>query len=69
MKYKIFFFLFFLFLLFYLYISNLNQEMVKLYVGYGRYYETSVAGYVVVSFVLGVIITIIISFFYDIKRL
>ncbi|MCX5799248.1 MAG: tetratricopeptide repeat protein [Proteobacteria bacterium] len=68
MKYKIFFFLFFLFLLFYLYLSNLNQEMVKLYVGYGRYYETSVADYVVVSFVLGVIITIIISFFYDIKK-
>jgi tetratricopeptide (TPR) repeat protein len=41
---------------------------VKLYIGYGRYYETSVADFVVVSFVLGVIISIIMSFFYDLKK-
>ncbi|MCX5803353.1 MAG: tetratricopeptide repeat protein [Proteobacteria bacterium] len=68
MKYKIFFFLFFLFLLLYLYISHLNPDNVKLYIGYGRYYETSVADFVVVSFVLGVIISIIMSFFYDLKK-
>ncbi|HPH41657.1 MAG TPA: tetratricopeptide repeat protein [Syntrophorhabdaceae bacterium] len=69
MKFKIFFFLFLLFLIFYIYIDQLNPENVKLYVGYGKHYETSVATYVVVSFVLGVIFSIIISFFYDIKRL
>ncbi|MDD5009104.1 MAG: tetratricopeptide repeat protein [Syntrophorhabdaceae bacterium] len=68
MRYKIFFFLFLVFLLFYLYISNLNQENVKLYIGYGKYYEMSVADFVVVSFVLGVIFSIIVSFFYDIKN-
>jgi len=69
MKFKIFFFLFFLFLLFYLYIDHLNPENVKLYIGYGKFYETSVATYVVASFILGVIFSIVISFFYDIKRL
>lgn len=69
MKFKIFFFLFLLFLIFYIYIDHLNPENVKLYVGYGKFYETSVATYVIVSFVLGVIFSIIISFFYDIKRL
>jgi tetratricopeptide (TPR) repeat protein len=68
MRLKVFVLFFFLFLLFYLYISNLNQETVKLYVGYGKYYETSVADYVVISFVLGVILSIIVSFFYDIRK-
>ncbi len=68
MKYKIFFFLFFLFLLVHLYISYLNPDSVKLYVGNGKYYETSMANYVAASFVLGVIISIIASFFGDIRR-
>lgn len=68
MKYKIFVFFFFLFVLVYLYLDHLNPENVKLYIGYGKYYETSVANHVVVSFVLGIIISIIISFFYDLKR-
>lgn len=61
--------MFFLFLLFYLYIDHLNPENIKLFLGYGKFYETGVATYVVASFILGVIFSIIISFFYDIKRL
>ncbi|HOE16937.1 MAG TPA: tetratricopeptide repeat protein [Syntrophorhabdaceae bacterium] len=68
MRYKIFFFLFFVFLLFYLYISNLNSESVKLYYGGGNFFEMSVADFVVVAFVLGVIFSIIVSFFYDMKN-
>jgi tetratricopeptide (TPR) repeat protein len=68
MKYKVFVFLFFLFLLFYLYISNLNPDNAKFYVGNGKYYETSVADYVVVSFVFGVIFSIVLSLFFDLKK-
>jgi len=68
MRYKVFFFLFFIFLLFYLYISNLNSENVKLYYGGGRFFEMSAADFVVVAFVLGVIFSIIVSFFYDMKN-
>jgi tetratricopeptide (TPR) repeat protein len=67
MKYKIFFFLFFLFLLFYLYISYLNPENVKFYFGGKLPLEMSVADFVIVSFVLGVILSIIAGFFYDVK--
>ena len=67
MRYKILFFLFFLFFLMYLIISHLNPENVKLCVGYGKCYENGVADFVVISFILGVIISIIISFFHDIK--
>lgn len=67
MKYKVFFFLFFLFLLFYLYISHLNNDLVKFYFGGRQPLEMSVADFVFVSFVLGVIVTIIVSFFYDIR--
>jgi tetratricopeptide (TPR) repeat protein len=70
MKYKIFFFLFLLFVIFYLYINHLNPDNVKLYLGWGaKPLETNVATYVVASFVLGIILSIIISFFYDIGRL
>lgn len=68
MKYKIFFLLFCLFILLYLYISQLNPDNVKLYIGYGKYYETSVADFVVISFILGVIVSIIINFFYDVTQ-
>ena len=68
MKYKVFFFLFFLFVLFYLYIDHLNPDYVKLYTGAGRYFEAGVATYVVASFVVGIIVSIVISFFYDLGR-
>jgi tetratricopeptide (TPR) repeat protein len=70
MKYKIFFLLFLLFVLFYLYIDHLNPNNVQLYLGWGsKPFETSIATYVIASFVLGIIISIIISFFYDMGRL
>jgi tetratricopeptide (TPR) repeat protein len=68
MKYKIFFLLILLLFFFYLFIAQLNQESVKFYVWFGKYYETSVADFVAISFVLGMIIFIILSFFYDIKK-
>jgi tetratricopeptide (TPR) repeat protein len=67
-KYKVFFFLFFLFLLVHLYISYLNPESSRLYVGNGKYYETTIANYIAAAFVFGVIISIILSFFGDIRR-
>lgn len=69
MKFKIFFFLFLIFLLFYIGIDYLNPGNVKLYVGFGKFYEASMATYVVISFILGIIVSIIISFFSDLKRL
>ena len=66
MKYKIFFFL--IVVLFYLYMDNLNPEKVKLFMGLGKFFEASVATYVMVSFVLGIIVSIIISFFYDVGK-
>lgn len=69
MRYKISFLLFLLFVLFYLYINHLNPGNVKFYLGAGKFLETNVATYVVVSFILGILISIIISFFYDIGRL
>lgn len=68
MKYKLFIFLFFLFLLFYLYISSLNQETAKFCIGGGKCYETSVADYVVISFVFGVIFSIVLSLLFDAKK-
>lgn len=68
MKYKIFFLLFCVFVLLYLYISQLNPDNVRLYIGYGKFYETSVADFVVISFVLGIVVSIVINFFYDIKQ-
>jgi tetratricopeptide (TPR) repeat protein len=45
----------------------LNPENVRLYVGFGKFYEGSVAHFVAISFALGVLVSIIIGFFYDIK--
>jgi len=69
MKYKMFFLFFLLFFLLYVYIDHLNPDVVKLYFGYGKYYETSVPTYAVASFIMGVIFSMIISFFADIKKM
>jgi tetratricopeptide (TPR) repeat protein len=70
MRYKIFFLLFLLFVIFYLCIDHLNPDNIKLYLWWGaKPLEASVATYVVASFVLGIILSIIISFFYDMGRL
>ncbi len=66
MKGKILFFLFICFFLFYLYISHLNQENVKFFVG-GKTFEMSVADYVVASFALGIVVSMIIGFLFDIR--
>jgi tetratricopeptide (TPR) repeat protein len=63
-----FFLLFFLFFLGYIYLSLMNSDYAKLYIGRGRYYEMSVANYVAASFVLGAILSIIASFFTEISR-
>jgi tetratricopeptide (TPR) repeat protein len=68
MKYKIFVILFLLCLLFYFYISSLNPDNVKFYYGGGKSFETSVADFVVFSFVFGVIFSIILSLFFDVKK-
>jgi tetratricopeptide (TPR) repeat protein len=67
MRYKIFFFVLALFLVFYFYIAHLNPENVKFYYGGARPIELSLAEFIIASFCLGVIISIIVSFFYDVK--
>lgn len=67
MKYKLFLFLFLLFFILYLVISHLNPENVRLYVGFGKYYEDSVAYFVSIAFALGVMISVITGFFQDIR--
>ena len=67
MRYKIFFFVLALFLVFYFYIAHLNPENVKFYYGGARPIELSLAEFIIASFCLGVIISIIVSFFYDLK--
>lgn len=60
-------FLFLLFCLGYLYFSLLNPDEVKFYYGGTRQIELSVASFIFFSFVLGIIISIIVSFFFDVK--
>ncbi|MBP1749436.1 MAG: hypothetical protein H6Q52_1975 [Deltaproteobacteria bacterium] len=67
MRYKIFFFVLALFLVFYFYIAHLNPENVRFYYGGPRPIELSLAEFIIASFCLGVIISIIVSFFYDVK--
>ena len=67
MRYKIFFFILALFLVFYFYIAHLNPETVKFYYGGPRPIELSLAEFIIAAFCLGVIISIIVSFFYDVK--
>jgi lipopolysaccharide biosynthesis regulator YciM len=66
-KLKIFILLFLAFFGSYLWLSLLNPDTVKFYYGGGQPIEMSVASFVVLSFVLGIIISIIISFFFDVK--
>lgn len=68
MKYKVLTLLFFVFLLLHLYLSYLNPEDIKLYVGDGRFYTTSVANFVTISFLLGLLISVIIGLFSDAGR-
>jgi tetratricopeptide (TPR) repeat protein len=68
MKYKILSVLFFLFLLVHVYLSYLNPEDIKLYVGDGQYYQTSVANFVTISFVLGLLISVIVGLISDMGR-
>ena len=68
MKYKVLTLFFFIFLLLHLYLSYLNPEDIKLYVGDGRYYTTSVANFVTIAFMLGLLISVIAGFFTDAGR-
>ncbi len=68
MKYKLFFLLLVLFFLFYLYLSYLNPEKVKFYVGGGRFFEASIATHVVVGFLVGLLLSLVAGFFFDLKR-
>jgi lipopolysaccharide biosynthesis regulator YciM len=67
MKFKVFILLFLVFFGSYLWLSFLNPDSVKFYYGGAQPIEMSVASFVVLSFVLGIIISIIVSFFFDVK--
>jgi tetratricopeptide (TPR) repeat protein len=72
MRQKVFFLLFFLLFfscfLGYIYISLMNPDSARFYIGKGRYYETTVANYVAISFVLGAILSILVGFAMQISR-
>lgn len=51
----------------YVILSLLNPDSVKFYYGGAQPIEMSVANFVVLSFVLGIIMSIIVSFFFDVK--
>jgi len=69
MRFKILAFILFfcVFFLCYVILSFLNPDEVKFYFGGARPIERSVAGFVVLSFFSGVILSIIVSFFFDVK--
>ena len=67
MRLKILALLFLLFFGSYLILSFLNPDEVKFYYGGAQPIEMSVAGFIVLSFVLGIIMSIIVSFFFDVK--
>jgi len=69
MRFKILAFILFfcVFFLCYVILSFLNPDEVKFYFGGARPIEMSVAGFVVLSFFSGVILSIIVSFFFDVK--
>ena len=68
MRLKILALLFLLFFGSYLILSILNPDEVKFYYYWGTQpIEMSVASFVVLSFVLGVILSIVVSFFFDVK--
>jgi lipopolysaccharide biosynthesis regulator YciM len=68
MKYKISLLLFLLFFIAYVMLSFLNSDKVRLEVGFGRSFDTTVTNYIAASFVLGVIFSIVASFFGDARR-
>jgi len=68
MKYKLLALFFCVFLVLYLYLAYLNPEHIDFYVGGGRSYSTSVANFVTISFVAGVLISVILGFFSDAGR-
>ena len=69
MRFKILVFILFfcVFFLCYIILSFLNPDEVKFYFGGSRPIEMSVAGFIVLSFFSGVVISIIVSFFFDVK--
>jgi tetratricopeptide (TPR) repeat protein len=68
MKYKALAVLFFVFLIVHVYLSYLNPDDIKLYVGDGQFYQTSVANFVTIAFVLGLLISVVIGLFSDAGR-
>ncbi|MCX7965849.1 MAG: tetratricopeptide repeat protein [Syntrophorhabdaceae bacterium] len=69
MKYKIFVIILFVFILLYIYLDNLNPQNVKLYVGYGKFYETSVSSFIVIAFIFGILVSAIAGLMVDLKNL
>jgi uncharacterized protein HemY len=70
MRHKFIFLLFLVFLLLHVYISWLNPETMRFFVDPEKkyFYEMSLANFVTASFVLGLIISLLISFLSDIRR-
>lgn len=71
MRHKFIFLLFLIFLLLHVYISWLNPETIRFYVDPDKkyFYEMSLANFVTSSFVFGLIISLMVSFLSDIKRI
>jgi lipopolysaccharide biosynthesis regulator YciM len=57
-----------LFVLFYLYLAHLNPETVRLFIGSGRFYETSLANFIMFAFLLGVLLATVVGLFSDLGR-
>ena len=68
MKYKISLLFFLFFFIAYVMLSFLNSDKVRLEVGFGRPFETTVTNYIAASFVLGVIVSISRQLFGDARR-
>jgi Tfp pilus assembly protein PilF len=68
MKYKVITLALAVLVVVFVYLSYLNPEDAKLYVGDGRYYTTSVANFVTIAFVLGLLIALIVGLFSDAGR-
>jgi len=68
MKYKIYVVLFFIVFGFYVYLGILNPDEVKFYFGGQHPLEMSAAQFVVISFALGVVISIFVGIIDDIKN-
>lgn len=71
MKHKFIFLLFLIFLLLHIYVSWLNPETIRFHVDPAKkyFYEMSLANFVTVAFVFGLIISLMVSFLSDIKRI